>query len=140
MFPLTIAVLVVICIFICTICYIRIDRIVFHHQLQINAQQQAVQGINTAHNLNMVRSKRSAVNTFVYFILMIMCYYPVLISILILAISPEHWSYKSWILAETVVYLNSSINPFLFCWRLSELGIAVLIALRRILRKDVNEG
>ena len=62
---------------------------------------------------------------------MIVCYSPVLIYMMLLFVSRKHAS-DTWVLAETIAYLNSSINPFVFCWRLSELRAAVLKTLRKI--------
>ena len=134
---LTIAVGIALCILISTFSYIRIYRIVRHHQLHIHAQQQAVESLNVDHNYN--RSKKSAINTFIYYIWMILCYTPVAISVLTLAIYPERWT-KAWILADTVAFMNSSINPFLYCWRTRELRSAVLKTLPTILFKQTVES
>ena len=112
-----------------TYSYIRIYFIVRRHQLQIHAQKQAVESLNAEHTLNMVRSKKSALNTFIYYISMIFCYSPLFISVLILALSPKSWT-MTWTLTETVVFMNSAINPFLYCWRTRELRAAVLKILR----------
>ena len=133
---LTITVGIAICLFVSTYSYIRIYFIVRRHQLQIHSQQQAVQSLNKFEdNLNMARSKKSAINTFIYYICMILCYLPVLISMLVLAVFPNRWT-KVWILADTVAFMNSSINPILYCWRTRELRTAVLKTLRNIVFKQ----
>ena len=129
---LTTVVGIAMCISVTTFCYISIYRIVRQHQLQIHAQQQAVQSLNADHNLNMVQSKKSAINTFIYYVCMMLCYSPVFISLLILVIFPKRPK-KAWIFADTVLFMNSSINPFLYCWRLHELRTAVLKTLRKLL-------
>ena len=48
--------------------YVRIYCFIRRHQLQIYAQQQAVQSSDTGNNLNVAQLKRSAMNTFVFFI------------------------------------------------------------------------
>ena len=67
------------CLLISTFSYVQIYRIVRRHQLQIHAQQQAVQSFNAEHNLNMVRSRKSAINTFIDYISLILCYSPVFV-------------------------------------------------------------
>ena len=131
---LALAVSVVVCLFTCSVCYVRIYRIVRQHQRHIDAQQQAVES-----NPNMQRSTKSAVNTFIYYVVMVLCYTPLLISMLLSAISPDKWT-KTLILAETVVFMNSSINPFLYCWRLHELRTAVIKTARQILCKETEEN
>ena len=60
--------------------YIKIYLIVRHRQIQIQVQQQAVVSINTENYSNIQKSKKSAPNTFIYFIVMIQCYIPLVIS------------------------------------------------------------
>jgi len=135
---LIIAVGVAICLLISSCSYVRIYQIVRQHQLQIHAQQQAVGNLNSTHNLNMVQSKKSAINTFLFYLCMILCYSPVFISTLIEIVSRTHTS-KAWTLADAVAFMNSSINPILYCWRLRELRTAVLKTVRKTFCKQTEE-
>ncbi|XP_078377710.1 melanocyte-stimulating hormone receptor-like [Oculina patagonica] len=123
---------IIICLLSCTVCYVRIYRIVRQHQLQIHVQQQAVE-CNAANikQQNMLRLTKSAKNTFIYHIVMILCYTPLFASMSTLAISRNRWT-VAWTLADTVAFMNSSINPILYCWRLRELRTAVLKTARQI--------
>ncbi|XP_078345212.1 histamine H2 receptor-like [Oculina patagonica] len=129
----------IICLIIYTFAYIRIYIIVRRHQLQINAQQQVVQSSNAENNLNMVRLQRSAMNTFVFNIVMIICYLPVYVVLTLYGISEKDWQ-REWDFAQTAVYMNSSINPFLYCWRLRELRAAVVKTARQMLCKQTEEN
>ena len=131
---LTIAVGIVICLLVSSFSYIRIYRIVREHQLQIHVQQQAVQSANAEHDLNTVQKTKSAINTFIYFIFMILCYSPMFIFMLVYANFPSMRSQLKvwWILVNTVTFMNSSINPLLYCWRTYELRTAILKILRNI--------
>ena len=44
-----------------------------------------------------------------------------------------------WDLATTVVFMNSSINPILYCWRLRELRAAVTKIGNKMLHKKTDE-
>ena len=138
-FFLVTAVAITICILVSTFSYIQIYRIVRQHQTQIHTQQQAVQNLNVEGDINMMRLKKSAMNTFIYYMFMIMCYTPLLISMLIIAIYPHHWT-SAWNFTDTVCFMNSSINPFLYCWRLSELRTAILKIIRNMLCKHSDEN
>ena len=127
-----------ICLLTCSVCYIRIYHIVRHHQLQIQIQQQAVASTDTENYRNIQQSKKSAKNTFIYFLVMILCYIPAFTSWSIFAISPNKWRME-WVLADTILFMNSSINPFLYCWRLRELREAVLKTAKRTLCKQTEE-
>ncbi|XP_078343949.1 melanocortin receptor 4-like [Oculina patagonica] len=127
---------IILCLLVSTICYIKIYRIVRQHQLQIHAQQQAVESLNAETNQNMQRSKKSAINTFIYYVVMIMCYTPLFI---ILVISGDGWK-STWNFTETVAFMNSSINPFLYCWRIRELRTAVVKTGKQMLCKQTEEN
>ena len=118
-----------VCITISTFSYVKIFLIVRQHQLQIQAQHQAVQNLNTANRT--LHLKKSAINTFIYFMFMILCYSPLFASMLILAIYQKHET-EAWNFADTISFMNSSINPVLYCWRLRELRTAVLKVLRKM--------
>ena len=130
---LTAAIIIVICLLVSTGCYIRIYQVVRQHRLKIHAQRQAVEILNSRADQEQII--KSALNTFIYYIVMILCYLPLFISMLILSISPNHWTHI-WGLTDTLVFTNSSINPFLYCWRICELRKAVVKTARVVLCKQ----
>ena len=130
-------VFIALCISVSMFSYIKIYRTVRRHQIQIYAQQQAVESLNNEHNLNIVQSKKIAMNTFIYYICMVLCYSPVCVSAFILAIFPQRWTIE-WTFTDTVLFANSSINPFLYCWRTHELRTAVSKTIRRLLFKQTE--
>ena len=107
-----------VCLLISTISYIRIFRIVQQHRLRIFFQRQAIQRSDEA------RLKKSAVNSFIFYVFIVLCYLPMLISLSLHTISRDDWT-TMWNFADTVVFMNSTMNPFLYCWRLRELRTAV---------------
>ena len=110
---------------ISTFSYTRIYLIVRQHQFQIRAQQQALQL-----PMNLVRTKRSAISTFIYYICMILCYTPMFSFMSVVAIRPSLSGLMVWKVGNTFVFMNSSINPILFCWRVRVLRRAVLKLVR----------
>ena len=131
---------IAICLVISAACYIAMYRIVRQHQLQIIAQQQVVQSFteNTENNQSMHISKKNALSTFIYFLVMILCYFPSFIAFLILIYYPGYWKEK-WKFAFTISFMNSSINPFLYCWRQCEIRSAVIKTAKQMLCKQTQE-
>ena len=123
----------VICLVISTFSYVGIYRIVRRHQSQIHSQQRAVQCISSGNNL--LRLRRSAVNTFIFYIVLILCYFPFFVFITLNGVFNQSWK-TEWNFSATVVFINSSINPFLYCWRFREVRAAVLKTTRKLLRKE----
>lgn len=124
-----------ICVYllISTFSYIGIYRIVHHHQTHIFAQHQAAQ-LADGNTLNMMRLKRNAVNTFVFYIFMILCYMPVFVGMTIsLTIGARRENSRGF--GTTAVFMNSAINPILYSWRLVELRAAVVKTVRNLVCK-----
>ena len=131
---------IVICLIISTFCYIKIYRIVRHHQLQIHVQQQAVQTLNVENTQSMLRSTKNAKNAFIYHIVMILCFTPLFITMIIILGISHNQLKNAWNLTDTLAFMNSSINPFLYCWRLRELRAAVCKTLKQVLCKQEEEN
>lgn len=117
-----------------TISYIGIYRIVRRHQLQILAQKQAAELSNaeTANNMAFVSLSKTAVNTFVFYICTIFCYLPWFIYRMVYSDVFFTNPNTAWVFTATLLFSNSSINPFLYCWRLRELRAAVKKTLKKM--------
>ena len=137
-FPITGVIIAVSFVLSCA-SYIKIYFIVRHHQIQIHAQQQAVNSLNISFNIpdtnNMILSKKRAVKTFIYYICMIVCYLPYL-SYLLLSNTSVIAFDRNWSLVYTVVFLNSSVNPFLYCWCNREIRSSVVKLVRQMMCID----
>ena len=129
----------IICLLVSTFFYIRIYRIVRRHQIQIHAQQQAVQSSEAENNFNIARLKRSALNTFVFYIALIICYFPMYVLLTVDGLSHKERK-TEWKIASTLVFFNSCINPVLYCWRLRQLRKAVVKTARQMLCKQTDEN
>lgn len=133
------AVTTVICLIISTFSYIKIYLIVHHHQSQIHVQQQIIQSSsNVGHTMHVARVKKTAMNTFVFYIFLLICYFPMYILSTLHGISFVDWV-TEWDFAHTAVFMNSSINPILYCWRLRELRTAVVKTLRQTFSAQTDQ-
>ena len=91
---------------------------------------------NADDNRNRLRSTTIAKDTFIYYVVMLLCYTPMFTGVSV-SVSVNDFS-KAWTLAETVAFMNSSINPFLYCWRLRQLRAAVIKIARQMLCKQME--
>ena len=105
-----------------TVCYIHIYRIVRRHQLQIRKGRQAVNMETNTHNI--VSAKRTALNTFIFYICTCLCYLPWFVCRLF-SEGNLPASYSLCILTTTLIFANSALNPLFYCWRLHELRAEV---------------
>ena len=104
------------------IVYCKIYLIVRHHRRQIQIQHHLHQQQRQADDRNLItrgRLKRSAVNTFLVYILLLVCYLPfsVQLGILFLNLDLRQGSPIVFNVTVTLVFFNSTLNPVLYCWR-----------------------
>ena len=115
---------ITICLSVNLVCFIKIYRIARRHQLQIHVQQQVVENSTDTHKQQVRQSTKSAKNMFIYFVTMILCYSPFSIVVIISGFTSLDLQVIRTF-PVTVAFMNSSINPFLYCWRMTELRTAV---------------
>ena len=114
--------------------YYKIYSIVRHHTNQIHALQLQPVGQNQSGGLaNAARLKKTALATFYVYVVFVVCFLPFICvkaayqiyggSELLL-----HLLYSSM----TLVHLNSSLNPLIYCWKMRNIRQAVISVLRNI--------
>ena len=113
-----------------TFIHIKIYRIVCRHRSEIQAQEQAVHITN---EFNIARFKRTAINTFLVYYFLLVCYLPFSVAFCLLILTDSNVSPPIlWKLGSTAVYLNSALNPFLYCWRLPTMRGPVMFLFKKI--------
>ena len=76
--------------------------------------------------LNMVQYKKVVSSIFWLQLTLVACYAPFLtVSLLRHTVLSGKTVYGLWLFTATLVYLNSSLNPFLYCWKIKEVRMAV---------------
>ncbi|XP_078380286.1 histamine H2 receptor-like [Oculina patagonica] len=91
--------------------YFKIYLIVRRHQKQIQQQQQQRNNI-----FRVKRFKKTALNTFLVCILLLCCYMPYSI-VYKMSLAGLNFSPSVYFTVITLIFLNSSLNPLLYCWR-----------------------
>ncbi|XP_078353843.1 adenosine receptor A2a-like [Oculina patagonica] len=105
-----------------SVVYVKIYLIVRRHLTQIRNQPQG--NLHNRSIFSMQGFKRSALNTFLVYILLLCCYLPYTIALqgffagLNILVNVRH-------VITTIVLLNSSLNPVLYCWRVREIRTAM---------------
>ena len=96
-------------------------------QHQTSVQENVHQGMANAGGVpkNLRQYKRTVVSIALVQISLVACYVPFLIFLI------GHVDYVFLLVSTTFVYLNSSLNPFLYCWRIKEVRQAVLGTIKR---------
>ena len=122
---------------ILTIVYVRIYLVVRQHKNQIQVLQ--VQQVAHADQLQLANLSsliKSTVGIFYVYFVFLVCYLPYLISLVATKMNGPSIALKGFsVFSLTVVFLNSSLNPVIYCWKMKHIRHAVINILRNMSRQ-----
>ena len=126
--PIALGVLI---FFVIVISVWKIFRIVRKHQQQIKGQTKAVSHL-PANTVNILKCRKSAVTVLYIYGLFLIFYLPFMVLLMI----KKFVGYTRTVrivyeYAATAVFINSCLNPVVYCWRISEIRRAVKNFIRR---------
>ena len=113
-----------------TVAYIRIYKAVRYHQHQMKCHLR----LQNSNLIDILRQRKSALNALVVYLVFLVCYLPYIFTIILLLVLDSEDT--SLLLAEraslTLIFLNSSINPLVYCWRYREIRDSVKSTLKKL--------
>ena len=119
------------CLATSTASYTKIFRALSHHQAQIQdyAQQQPSQ----PNALNMARYRKAVYSALWVQLALVVCYVPQFTVEIVIFLSATRFSnfFLIYGMANVLVFFNSTLNPFLYCWKISEVRRAVKQTIRQ---------
>ena len=105
----------------------KIFQIVCRHQRQISQQQQSVQ----SNTVNVLKCRKSAVTALYVYGLFAIFYIPFCATMFVETFIGYTVAVKiAYDYATTAVYINSALNPLVYCWRIGEIRRAVKNTMR----------
>lgn len=114
------------------VAYIKVFRVLRRHQRQIQSQtRSAWEGVN------MSKYKKSVITMVYLLVMFLVCYTPFLTAMairLLAGYSPGVKMAYEW--GATIVYLNSSLNPVVYWFRMQEIRLATYNTIRKILGNE----
>ncbi|XP_068742409.1 adenosine receptor A3-like [Montipora capricornis] len=116
----------ILCLIIISILYCKIYLTVRRHRKQIQVLQ--VREQNGRERANAARRFKLAGSTFCVYLVFVVCYLPnICINIVRIKSGPSsktilHFRYYFW----TLVLLNSSLNPLIYCWKMRDIRQSVI--------------
>ena len=119
------------CLVTSLFCYTKIFLNLRHHQNQVQGQTQQPSQTN---QLNIARYRKAVSSALWLQVTLVACYLPDGIAVALIANSglsaPVALAHQY---TATLVYVNSSLNPILYCWKIDEVRQAVKDIIRQIL-------
>ena len=116
--------------------YIRIYVTVRRHKNQIHSMQ--VQEVAHSDEIkNLIVLIKTAVSIFYVYLVLLICYLPSSICMAVMRMYGSSIALKQFFLySVTLVFLNSSLNPVIYCWKMRHVRHAIMDILRKMSRKS----
>ena len=121
------------CLIISLFSYTKIVLRLRQHQSSVRDNAQQGQANTGGSPLNLERYKRTVVSVALVQLALVICYFPFTIFNTLIHLTDIHPSicFLLDFTSTTLLFLNSSLNPFLYCWRIKEIRQAVKATIRR---------
>ena len=127
-----ITIFLTLCFIISLFCYTKIVLRLRQHQSSVRDNVQQGQANTEKMPLNLERYKKTVVIIALVQLALVICYFPTIICLTFIRVKGiQASSLFLFHLASTILFLNSSLNPFLYCWRIKEIRQAVKATIRR---------
>ena len=112
--------------------YIRIYLTVRRHKNQIHSMQ--IRDETQSEELkNFIVLIKSTVGIFYVYLVFLICYLPYFICIVVIRIYGSSIVLKKlYLFSLTLMYLNSSLNPVIYCWKMRHIRHAIMDILRKM--------
>ena len=126
-------IVVLLCLLISTCCYFKIYRKLLHHHAQI--QGHIHHGQPNGHApLNIARYRKTVSTALWVHFTLVTCYLPTVIGsgLLIAGLDKTPALILAWKLSLTLTFFNSTLNPILYCWKITEVRRAVIAIVRQL--------
>lgn len=117
---------IAICLMAATYSYFKIYRAVSRHYFSTLALQCSVQQYHVDQAVNLAKFKARALSTFWVYCLIIVCYFPYFCVVIAIMLRGLSTTTRFWYeMTAILIFINSFLNPLVFCWRLREIRHAV---------------
>ena len=127
---LFLCIVIVVGILLIAVVYIKIYLAVQRHQNQIQVLQ-IQQVAQTGEMANFASLIKSAIDTSYAYLVFLVCYLPYFITLTTLEIlSPSIALNRLYFFSLTLLFLNSSLNPVIYCWKMRHIRHAIMDILR----------
>ena len=121
-----ITIFLTLCLITSLFCYTKIVLRLRQHQSSVRDNAQQGQANTGGSPLNLERYKRTVVSVALLQLALVICYLPFNIFNSLIHLKGMYTNiYFLYYFTTTLLFLNSSLNPFLYCWRIKEIRQAV---------------
>jgi len=126
-------IVLLLCIAISTLCYMKIYLTLRHHQTQVQGEVHQRQLDEGRIPLNIARYKKTLSSVLWVQLALLACYLPyaIVTATVVITRSDSKALGLVWSVTISLLLLNSLLNPFLYCWKMKEVRQAVKDTIRQ---------
>ena len=128
-----------VCLILVVIVYWRIYIVLKRHKIQIEGLQiqEVQQGVQNGDLSNFLKLRKSALGTFYVCILFMICYLPsyILYFLLLARLLSPISLYEALLYTTTLLFLNSSLNPVIYCLKMGAIRRTLIDIMRGIVNR-----
>ena len=127
------------CLVIAALLYCKLYVTARRHMKQITTQQGQDLGRKNELLRNAATLTKSSTGTLFVYLALLICYFPNACILVMYPILEQNTTIKTMQLyTVTLLFLNSSLNPLIYCWKMRHIRHAVMDILRNIMRRNLN--
>ncbi|XP_078369599.1 melanocyte-stimulating hormone receptor-like [Oculina patagonica] len=120
------------CVTTSTFCYSKIYLTLRHHQAQVQDRFHQGQVNGEGNPLNIARYRKTVSSALWVQMILLGCYLPYGIVGAVRAVTDTSSLYLAWDVTLSLLFLNSSLNPLLYCWKIRQVRQAVKDTIRQL--------
>lgn len=115
-------------------CYTKIYFTIRQHRHKVRNYSTQRKPDGREFSLNMARFRKTVFSAFWVQITFLLCYIPYAITVTIFAVTKSVTPSLdlTWHITLSLLYFNSTLNPFLYCWKIKEVRQAVKGTIRKL--------
>ena len=119
------------CLVAIAIIYVRLYVVLKHHIMQVQTLNISLDSQTTVAIQDTTRQKKCTVAIFYLYLTLLICYLPnACIALMVLV--DASYPFEMIPFSDALVYLNSSLDPLIYCWKMRQVRLAAMNILRNI--------
>ena len=120
------------CLVAIAIIYIKLYVVLKHHIMQAQALNINLDSQTTVAIEDTARQKKCTVAIFYLYLTLLICYLPNAVLALMFVLSSESPPILVFVFSDALLFLNSSLDPLIYCWKIRQVRLTTMNILRNM--------
>ena len=120
------------CLVAIAMIYVKLYLVLKHHIMQVHTLNIQLDSHDAAAIEDTARQKKSAVAIFYLYLTLLICYFPNAFLALMFVLSSESPPILVFVFSDALLFLNSSLDPLIYCWKMRQVRLTTMNILRNM--------